>query len=42
MKRRIIIRALQATTAPLAELDQLVARMHVTVEGLERPSAIGP
>jgi hypothetical protein len=29
-----VIRALQATTAPLAELDQLVARMHVTVEGL--------
>jgi hypothetical protein len=29
-----VIKALQATTAPLAELDQLVARMHVTVEGL--------
>jgi hypothetical protein len=29
-----VIRTLQATTAPLAELDQLVARMHVTVEGL--------
>jgi hypothetical protein len=29
-----VIRTLQATTAPLAELDQLVARMQVTVEGL--------
>jgi hypothetical protein len=29
-----VMRTLQATTAPLAELDQLVARMHVTVEGL--------
>jgi hypothetical protein len=29
-----LIRALQASTTPLAELDQLVARMHVTVEGM--------
>lgn len=29
-----VIKALQAKTAPLAELDRLVTRMHVTVEGL--------
>ena len=29
-----VIRALQAKTAPLSELDRLVARMHVTIEGL--------
>jgi hypothetical protein len=29
-----VLKALQAKTAPLAELDRLVTRMHVTVEGL--------
>jgi threonine/homoserine efflux transporter RhtA len=36
-----VMRTLQATTAPLAELDQRVARMHVTVEGLVRQCPLG-